>query len=77
MALTSGVSHAASGLIGIFLSAYLSAHSGLFRDGTEYVGTTLHGVVSLPLDPTLTGLVAATTVLSFIWGVFYHLSRHE
>ena len=77
MALTSGLSHAASGVIGIFLSAYLSAHSSIFRSGTEYIGTTIHTFVSLPLDPILTGLVASTTLLSFVWGVFYHLSRHN
>ena len=77
MPIQSGISHAAAGLLSILLAAYISAHSSMIKDATEHVGDIVVASVSTPLDAELIGLVTIMTVLSFVWGVAYHMSRHS
>jgi hypothetical protein len=76
----SGASHAGAAflsiVIGSLLSNYLSAHSTVIQDATTTVGANVQTVTGLAVSPTLVGLATIGTVLSFVWGVAYHLSRH-
>jgi len=76
----SGVSHALASfvtiILGAFISNYLSAHLGVLWGITRSVGGIIAGVTGLNMPEVVTGIVVVSTVLSFLWGVAYHVSRH-
>lgn len=76
----SGASHALASFItiilGTLISNYLNAHSNLLWGITRSVGGVVIGVTGLSLPEVVTGIAVVSTVLSFLWGVAYHISRH-
>jgi VIT1/CCC1 family predicted Fe2+/Mn2+ transporter len=75
-----GASHAVASfttiILGAFISNYLSAHSSVLWGLTQSVGGTVTSVVGLDLPEVMTGVLVVATMLSFVWGVAYHFSRH-
>lgn len=76
MPIRSGLSHAMSAFLAILVSAYLNAHSTILQDVTDAVGKVIVEITAVQLDSTVAGLVAITSVLTFLWGVAYHHIRH-
>lgn len=75
-----GASHAVASfttiVLGALISNYLSTHSELIHGTTVRVGETLVSLAGLSLPETVTGFLLISTLLSFVWGVAYHVSRH-
>lgn len=84
MPVKSGGSHAVASfmsiVLGAILSAYLSAHSRLIHSLSESAGSFLQSVLGARFDaalpPRIAGILAISTVISFVWGVLYHRARH-
>ena len=76
----SGLSHGfaafTSILLGSLLSNYLAAHQSLLTDLTVTVGRTVVGLVGLTVPRNVAGLLILGTVISFCWGIAYHVARH-
>ncbi|MFB6220849.1 MAG: hypothetical protein ABEH90_05360 [Halolamina sp.] len=81
MPASSGASHAGAALssfvIAALLDSYLSVHATTVVEATSLLGSVLTETVGVRADPSLVGLVVATSGLAFIWGVVYHHGRHS
>lgn len=75
-----GASHAVASfttiILGALISNYLSTHSELLWGLTHTAGETVTTLVGLHLPETLTGILVIASILSFLWGIAYHFSRH-
>jgi len=76
----SGASHGLAAfttiILGAMISNFLNAHSQILREFSSVVGGIATAVTGVDLSNTLAGLLVVATVLSFLWGVAYHLARH-
>lgn len=76
----SGISHAfaafTSIILGTFISNYLESHGPVITDITRTVGEVVIKSIGLSYSKTITGLLIISTILSFFWGVTYHIARH-
>jgi hypothetical protein len=75
-----GASHAVASfvtiIIGAFLSNYLSTHSSVLWGLTRRAGDAVTSLLGIRLPEVMIGIVVIATVLSFLWGIAYHYSRH-
>jgi hypothetical protein len=76
----SGLSHALASFVtiiaGAVISGYLSVHASVLWDLTRTAGKMVTWVLGINLPTAVTGMLVIATVLSFVWGVAYHYSRH-
>jgi len=81
MPVKSGASHALAAfttiILGAVISNFLNAHSSVLRDLSSTVGGFVTTVGGVDLSNTLVGLLVISTFLSFLWGVAYHIARHQ
>ena len=76
----SGFSHAFAALISIVIGSVISSYIEMYAKPvgriTEEVGTVLTSNIGLSLSEDVSGVLVIVAILSFIWGVAYHLARH-
>ena len=75
-----GASHAIASfttiILGAFISNYLSTHSSVLWGLTHRAGDMVTSLVGLDLPEVMTGILVVASILSFLWGIAYHFSRH-
>lgn len=76
----SGASHALAAfttiLLGAVISNFLNAHSRSLRSLSRTVGELVTPVLGITVSNTVAGMLIIATVLSFVWGIAYHVARH-
>ena len=76
-----GGSHAfaalASLVVGSILSKYVWTYTPPLAETAATAGVYLSRVTGTPFPRQLAGTVVVMVVLSFLWGVIYHVSRHD
>lgn len=76
MPLKSGLSHGLSSLLAIYITAFLSANSKLLGQLTVEIGRIANSVMEISLSPHFVGLVIIMSILTFLYGIVYHIFRH-
>lgn len=75
-----GASHAIASfttiILGAFISNYLSTHSSVLWGLTHSAGETVTSLFGLDIPEVMTGILVIASLLSFLWGLAYHFSRH-
>lgn len=75
-----GASHAFAAflsiIIGSIISNFLSAHTGVLNSVSKGAGELLTGLTGISMSEEVTGLLAVSSLLAFLWGVAYHYARH-
>ena len=64
-------------IVGTVLSKYVWNHTPPLAETAATVGTLLTRVTGTAFSQDLVGTMAVVAVLSFVWGVIYHVSRHD
>jgi hypothetical protein len=76
----SGASHASAALVSIILGAVISSYIKVYAEPvarvTETIGSLVVTQVGLPLPEEMSGVLVVVVILSFVWGVAYHIARH-
>ena len=76
----SGASHALAALVSIVLGAVISSYIEVYAEPiagvTEWIGGLVVTQAGLPLPEEMSGALVVIAVLSFVWGVAYHVARH-
>ncbi|GAB6860779.1 hypothetical protein ACFR97_00805 [Haloplanus litoreus] len=76
-----GASHALSSfvslIVGTVLSKYVWTYTPPLAEAGALAGRHLSGLVGTPLSRETTGGFVVVLLLSFLWGVIYHLARDE
>jgi len=76
----SGASHAFAALVSIVLGSVISSYVEVHAEPVSRVTTGIGGLIvnraGVPLSKEMSGVIVVVAVLSFVWGVAYHLARH-
>ncbi|WP_251328772.1 hypothetical protein [Haloplanus pelagicus] len=76
-----GASHALSAfvslIVGTVLSKYVWTYTPPLAEAGAVAGRHLSGLIGTPIAPETTGGLVVVLLLSFVWGVIYHLARHD
>lgn len=81
MATKSGASHAGAAFLSVVLGALfkniLDIHAGIITDLSASFGSIITTIPGVSLSENVTGFLAISTILAFLWGVAYHYTRHR
>ncbi|WP_338740688.1 hypothetical protein [Haloplanus salilacus] len=75
-----GTSHALSAfvslIVGSMLSKYVWTYTPSLAEAGATIGRQLELLIGAPLPREMAGGLVVVVLLSFLWGVVYHVGRH-